>query len=117
MSRYPSRAFILVLLAVAMTTMVAGNNVCRVARFTTQMTVNGRVRDVEAGECIVRDNYRIRPKFSGYDATEHEFLQNSFRVDDQECCCRVNRFVPRTVRFGSTVIQYKDIRSCSCQPC
>ncbi|CAH1245391.1 Hypp7476 [Branchiostoma lanceolatum] len=117
MSRSTSGVFVLALLAVAMTTMVAGNNICRAARFTTQMTVNGRVKDVEAGECVVRDNYRIRPKFSGYDASREDFLQNSFRVTDQECCCRVSQHILRTVRFGSAHIKYKDILSCSCQPC
>ncbi|KAI8514016.1 hypothetical protein Bbelb_083400 [Branchiostoma belcheri] len=51
----------LVLLTVAVTTMlVAGNNICRLATYTKELRLHGRVQYVQAGECIVRTNYHIQ---------------------------------------------------------
>ncbi|KAI8494512.1 hypothetical protein Bbelb_277380 [Branchiostoma belcheri] len=54
----------LVLLTVAVTTMlVAGNNICRLATYTKELRLHGRVQYVQAGECIVRTNYHIHTRY------------------------------------------------------
>ncbi|XP_019616478.1 PREDICTED: uncharacterized protein LOC109463995 [Branchiostoma belcheri] len=110
----------LVLLTVAVTTMlVAGNNICRLATYTKELRLHGRVQYVQAGECIVRTNYHIQPKFLNYDegVEEADFYLNSFNITHRECCCRVGVYVLKNVRIGSTRIKYKDIESCVCQAC